>query len=165
MKYKEQYEQFHNDGKFAGGTIVYYANMIRAFCRFYDVNTALDYGCGKATPYKFEQPLSEFIGVDVDLYDPFVPEHNTLDKRKNYDAIWSIDVLEHIPEDEIEHVLSYIYDHAKKLVFLSFCNRDAKKTFPDGTNVHVLQRSRVWWEDKLQEINKKQIPTILIETQ
>ncbi|HKZ43150.1 MAG TPA: hypothetical protein VJ044_19485, partial [Candidatus Hodarchaeales archaeon] len=59
------------------------------------------------------------------------------------------DVLEHVPEEEIDEVLKEIFEYAQKFVFLSISTKLADKKFPDGENVHVCVKPPDWWLEKL----------------
>jgi hypothetical protein len=63
--------------------------------------------------------------------------------------VCSTDVLEHIPEDDIDSIFEKIKLRANKFIFLGICTRFAKKKFSDGSNVHLTVKPIDWWKNKL----------------
>ena len=69
----------------------------------------LEYGCGKAYYYKEKfkiqgkivPPLKEYWGVNINLYDPCYEKFSKFPKAK-VDLSICIDVLEHIPQEDID---------------------------------------------------------------
>lgn len=144
----EQYRALHSQGKFLGLSVLKFADEIGELVKQYDVKTVLDYGSGQGHQYMPPHSLQKKWGVDVTMYDPAVRGLDVLPKEM-FGAVICSDVLEHIPEDKIDATLAEIFDRATKFVFLTVCCRPAKKTFPDGTNVHVTVKAKMWWEEKI----------------
>jgi 2-polyprenyl-3-methyl-5-hydroxy-6-metoxy-1,4-benzoquinol methylase len=107
-----------------------------------DSNSFLDYGCGKGT-IKFEN------GVDVQLYDPCIPERSNLPSPAG--IVFCTDVLEHIEEDYIDNVLDHLKELSQKGFFCIVALRPSNKTLPDGRNTHILLKSREWWIRQLKK--------------
>lgn len=162
MNLKSDYEELFRRGYFLGYTLLNFQETIQNVLDFHQVNTILDYGCGKAEPYKNgKAPWAD----KTKLYDPFVAEYSTLPDGP-FDAVICSDVLEHVPEDKVSQVLSEILDRATKCVFITFCNRPAKKELPiTGGNVHITQRPKQWWEEKIAKHNHKNVTVYLFETE
>jgi len=76
----------------------------------------------------------------------------------------SSDVLEHVPEADVDEFVKTLFGYARGVVWASFCARPAKKHFPqNGENLHVTQRPYQWWHDTFSEhANGK--PFVLVET-
>jgi hypothetical protein len=55
------------------------------------------------------------------------------------------DVLEHVPEQLVDNVIEELFGYARLFVWMSICCRQAKKHFPDGTNLHVTVQPEAWW--------------------
>lgn len=142
----EQYRALHAQGKFLGLSVLKFADEIGELIKQYDVKTVLDYGSGQGHQYMPPHSLQKKWGVDVTMYDPAVDGLDVLTKE-TFGAVICTDVLEHVPESEIPILLASVFSRATKFVFLTVCCRPAKKTFPDGTNVHVTVKALPWWEE------------------
>lgn len=160
-KLQQDYIQLHNEGKFPGTTVLLYKDVIGNILKYHNAKTIIDMGCGKAKPY-FVDKIDEEWNVDATLYDPFFEQLNKLDVGKQHDVVLSIDVIEHIPEEEIDSWLELLFALALKAVVVTFCNRPAKKTLPiSGGNAHILQRDRDWWENRLAKARYKVNPKVV----
>ena len=63
------------------------------------------------------------------LYDPAV-QGIDVKPEGQFDGVMCTDVLEHIPEDELDTVIADLAGYAKQWAFIAVCCRPAKKTFP-----------------------------------
>ena len=159
-RYEQDYVELHKQGKFPGSTVVVYKDRIANIIKYHNAKTAIDFGCGKASPYHNDH-LDEDWNVDVALYDPFYEPHSKKPEGQ-YDIVICCDVVEHIPEEEVQDTLKQLFAYAKKAVVVTFCNRPAKKTLPiSGGNAHCTQRDRQWWEEQLQQAGN--LPFYLFE--
>lgn len=145
----EAYRALHQQGRFAGYSIGPYIDRIAELVRESGASTMLDYGCGKGLQYS-ERGWHAAWGFMPTLYDPAVPGLDTKPLMP-FDAVVCIDVLEHVPEDEIDAVIAELARLARLLCFVTVCCRPAKKAkcLPDGRNVHVTLKPREWWFEKL----------------
>lgn len=179
MKHLDYYQKAHTKNTFQGCSVEKFAAEIKQIIDAFGAKSLLDYGCGQGVPYitnnpkkyrhgpSFEhrdKPLGEYWGIKVSLYDPGVKQHESLPGGK-FDGVISIDVLEHVPEEELEDMFTKIFARARKFVFFSFCNRPANKKFPDGTNVHVTLHNHDWWMRKIQQYNHNGVAVYLRETE
>jgi hypothetical protein len=169
----EAYKHLHEDEtKFTGISLIPFAIDLYSIIQFNKCQSILDYGCGKATAYKenfkdidpkkripnFTVPLHNWWGVyDLSLYDPGVPEHSTF-PTKTADIVICTDVLEHIPEEDLDWLIREICSLANTTVFLNISCQLAKKTFTSGKykgeNVHVSVFDHAWWVDKIKTIHE-----------
>jgi hypothetical protein len=151
MQLLNKYQKLHNSKRFFTGTSLKpHLKTIADLIRQTESKHVLDYGCGKARLHR--KGRTAFWGADVTLYDPAVESFS----KKPYawfDGVICTDVLEHVPEEEVDAVLKEIFDYAQKFVFLSISTKPAEKTFPDGTNVHVTVKPSYWWLEKLPSSN------------
>lgn len=166
MKLIEDYKQLHKEGKFAGGTLLVFKDRIGNIIRFHNAKTVLDYGAGKGVGW-YNHHLDEEWNVTATLYEPAVPDMSKKPEGK-FDVVLCVDVVEHVPEDEIPGLLNQLFEYAKKAVVVTFCNRPAKKDLPiSGGNVHITQRNRHWWEEQMNiarmATDKLDIPFYLFE--
>ncbi len=181
----EAYKDLHKEeDKFRGISLVPFAYDIYNILLHNNCKSILDYGCGKAIPYKenhrdvdpkkkipnFDKPLHKWWGVDeLFLYDPAYPEHDKLPTKK-YDMVICTDVLEHIPEEDLDWVILEICSLSNSTVFINVSCEPALKTFTTGKykgeNVHVSLFDHEWWTEKVKKIwtNYKHLKIYLTST-
>ncbi len=129
-----------------GTSSVKYVRYLRPWIRLRKPRSILDYGCGQ----------SMFLDVldigDVDLlrYDPAIPAFDTLPPEPA-DLLINIDVLEHIPEEDIDTVLREMKAACRDAI-LVIDTVPAKHTLPDGRNAHLTIRPHDWWQKRIENI-------------
>lgn len=154
MNLIDQYKAMHEDeANFLGITIGKHADLLNHLIKRYNITDALDYGCGKALAYS-KYNLHQKWDITVGLYDPGVEKFNKKPLR-TFDAVFCIDVAEHIEESSIDNFLDDVIGYAEKMVFLTICTRASSKILPDGRNSHVTIKPIDWWLAKLNERNTK----------
>lgn len=171
-RYRELVEA--GSDNFHGLTIVRHSVEIGNLCAQYAARTAIDIGSGKGDQYEEPHRLREKWCLDsVRLYDPAFATHDTPpEPGELFDAVLCCDVLEHVPEPEVDAFVAMLFRHAGKFVWASVCCRPAKKFFEDGTNMHVTVRRFSWWNEKFEAARKQTdmfgadrvVPFYLIET-
>ncbi len=159
MKSKiELYKQHHASGNFPGDSLRPHVQLIKQIIQKTNSKTILDYGCGKATEYVNNNIHADWNVSQVGLYDPAVPEFMNL-PGKEFDGVISTDVLEHIPEHEIDDVLKEIFEMAQKFVYLNIAMYPAVTILPNGENAHCTLKPKEWWNEKIAMHNQKQVYT------
>lgn len=137
-------------GNFLGLSILNHAKEIGRLIKDIDAKTVLDYGCGRAEAYRSPHKIHHQWGLkrsQVTLYDPAF--HHAPPPVGQFDLVVCSDVLEHIPEEEVDAFIARIFGHARKAVWASVCCRPAKKVFPGTeTNLHVTIKPYEWWSAK-----------------
>lgn len=143
-----EYRKLHALHFFPGMSIAPFLPDITELVAETGAKKILDYGCGEGVQYTRER-FHEAWGVDRPaLYDPGVARW--ADKPVDiFDGVICTDVLEHVPEDELDGVIDDLIRMSSMWVFASVCCRPAKRKFLDGTNVHVTIRPLNWWAGKL----------------
>jgi len=138
-----EYRRMHDQGKFTGASLKPHLAKINNLVREYNVNSLLDYGCGKALIHDKHR-----LAKEVTLYDPYYEPYS---KKPigDFDMVICTDVLEHIPEDEVGKVLADLINYADKVLYVAICTKPAKKTFKNGENVHLTVKPKEWWEQML----------------
>lgn len=167
----ELYRSAHEDpntGKkkrkpFRGVSLGPHVDRIGAMISTSGARTMLDYGSGKGGAYS-DHPdhpagsrrkrLEAWGDLDVTLYDPGVlafagPYEDA------YDGVIATDVLEHIPEEDIQWVLEEFFSHARKFVFAVATCFPAKKSLPNGENAHCTVRPPSWWRGQMQLASRR----------
>jgi cyclopropane fatty-acyl-phospholipid synthase-like methyltransferase len=156
MNYKnkhliEQYKILHNDPKkplYGNGynSNIIDLNHLNKFLQTHSSKTILDYGCGKGDLIKYLNESYNCYG-----YDPAVDEYNNEHKDKNFDTIVCLDVLEHIPENELKYLFDHIKSYNAKTLYFNVSTRYAKTLLPDGRNCHETVKPQKWWDDLFNE--------------
>lgn len=163
IDYAEEYRELHKNNKFLSKTILKYKVQLEEICRTHSVKTVLDFGCGNGSAY-LKDSLDKELGVDVTLYDPYVPAFSEFPEYE-FDSLFCIDVMEHIPEYQLQETIEKMLKNIRYCAFFTFCNRPSKKTFSDGSNVHCTLKSGQEWSSLIESFNTRKIPIILSETQ
>lgn len=146
----EQYRALHAQGKFMGLSVMKFADDLASMIKGTGFETCLDFGAGGGHQYLPPHSLDKKLGLDVTCYDPAVPGMDVL-PRGQFDLVICSDVLEHIPEDELPDFIKTVFSKASRLVFFTVCCREAKKSLPDGRNVHVTIKPLEWWCAKINQ--------------
>lgn len=107
----------------------------------------LDFGCGKGIIRSNVQSL--FPSKTVLGYDPGVDQFSVY--PANIDFIYSVDTLEHIEPDFLNHVLLNLLNDSKHQYHLIACH-PAKKNLPDGRNCHLIIEEPSWWIEKIKSV-------------
>lgn len=147
MNFQNEYSTLHEKGFFKGFFCLKYKEEIKLLINKTNSKTILDYGCGKGLQYH-EKRIDKFWNIKVKCYDKYFPAHNCL-PEESFDGVICVEVLEHVPEEEVDLVLREIFERASNFVFLSIATKPAKKLFSDGSNVHVLLKDEQWWNEKV----------------
>lgn len=146
--YKEMVETGNN---FHGLSILPHTGIIRKMINKTDAKTLLDYGSGRGDQYEPPNTLHAVWGVPKPfIYDPAFSTHDVLPVG-TFDGVLCSDVLEHVPEQELDELIITLFNYAEKFVWASVCCRPAKKCFPDGRNMHVTINSIRWWRDLINK--------------
>jgi hypothetical protein len=146
MSLIEQYRQVHATSAY-GQSSVKRAPYVLAHIRASKPDSVIDYGCGQST-------LPDLIrgsGVaTVVRYDPAIPAY-AQKPHERFDLLISIDVLEHIPEEELEQVLQDMKALSNKALIM-IDHRPAKFILPNGQNAHATVKTADWWHERLRKI-------------
>jgi hypothetical protein len=143
-------------GNFFGMSILQHEKSIAKLVKDVGATTLLDFGCGRGDAYRSPHKLHHALGLkrcNVTLYDPAFRPSAALPRTRR-DIVVCSDVLEHIPEEEVDEFIVRLFCLADKAVWASVCCRPAKKCFP-GTfvNMHVTVQPREWWEEKFTRLS------------
>ena len=125
-----------------------------------EAKSLLDFGCGKGKQYSGWGELTAHItlGMMPALYDPGVKEFEKIPEGK-FDGVYSTDVMEHIPKDELADALEIIFSKASKFVFLAICTAPAIQLLPNGENAHCTLERIDWWKEIVEKYRPSEIRT------
>lgn len=147
-----EYERFHTDGTYGTGGrhLPWLLPQLLAL----RPQSLLDYGAGRSK-IALRLARKARIGI-VDRFEPAVAELATKPNAV-FDVVMSLDVLEHVPEDEIDNVLSEIASLGRDQIHIIDIH-PAKTILADGRNAHVSLHDGQWWENRM----RRHMPSIRI---
>ena len=145
-----------SEKSYYGQSTIDFSHIIKNIIDRNSYNTLLDYGCGKAFYYDNEfilaekkiKSLRDYWDIDIYLYDPCFETYSKFPKVKVELSI-CIDVLEHIPNQDIDWVLHKIFNSTEKFSFINVACYSALALLPNGKNAHTNIKSPKWWFEKL----------------
>jgi len=174
-RYREligQYQKMHLEGSaiasaettFNGALLCTHIDSIKGIVEKDNIQTVLDYGCGKGVLYDpqvvLEAPsgrkvgnMQDYWGVEVTCYDPAYTPNSKLPTEQS-DLVICTDVIEHCPTEDIDWIVNEIFSYAKKSVFLAIACYPASKKLPNGENPHCFVRPALWWRDRFKSLEK-----------
>lgn len=148
-KYREMADRGRS---FYGLSIMQHMSDIRELVLATKSERLLDFGCGRGDAYDFPYWVQRYWHIEAApaLYDPAFVKHNVL-PTGTFDGVICSDVLEHIAEEDVDEFVQRLFGYAEKFVWASVCCRPAKKSFDDGTNMHVTIKPMEWWKAKFDK--------------
>lgn len=140
-----EYQRLHSNHRYGATARHALADMLPHILALKPASL-IDFGCGQSN-------LAALIGAkagiaEVHRYDPAIPEISTLPDHRVELAV-NVDVMEHIPDEEIDAVLASIAKVARHALFVIDIG-PAKLTLSDGRNAHVSQHEAPWWLARLK---------------
>lgn len=108
-------------------------------------SSIIDYGAGRSDIALW---LGEKAGATrAARFDPAVPGIDRMPEGR-FDVVTSFDVLEHIPEDELDSVLAEMAAVGRDALLIIDI-APAKAILSDGRNAHVTLHGEEWWHERL----------------
>lgn len=158
------YESLHKNKKFFWGKRTFeLRSFIEKILKFYSCETLYDFGCGKGHQYSVHKIHHNWNIKELYLYDIGVPEISKKpENKRKFDAVLSIDVMEHIEESEVSKELSELIERIVKIGFFVIDTKLALKTLPDGRNAHLTVKPCSWWNEKILSNNPEQKKIIVV---
>ena len=140
----QQYASIHAEKEY-GVTSYAMAKYIVPCIIELDAKSVLDYGCGQSKLYK----RLSVNGAKAFRYDPSIPEINTV-PTDHVDLVINTDVLEHIPEPDVDDVIAHIRKIGNNC-FFNIHTGPAKEILPSGENAHCTIHTPEWWNNKIKK--------------
>lgn len=134
------YKRLHSNQNF-GTSGINLVDEVSLMIDFLKPKIVLDYGCGKnllCLELSKRYPKIKFYG-----YDPAIEQYQQLPVDKA-DFVINSDVLEHIPECEIENVVSDI-SKISQCVFFNLHHALADAVLDNGENAHCTVKPQLWY--------------------
>lgn len=152
----EQYKHLHQSGKY-GQSARSAAASIKLCVEELAPKSILEYGCGQSELHRAFASDS----LVFDRYDPAIPALSTI-PHPSYDLVINTDVLEHIPEEDIDSVLNH-FRTLSPHIFLRICTRPARTILPNGENAHRTVWSKDKWLAKIHTLYPEAVMPFFIE--
>ncbi|MEM8741010.1 MAG: methyltransferase domain-containing protein [Pseudomonadota bacterium] len=128
-----------------GDTSVKYLRFLRPEIALLHPRTVIDYGCGQS---RLLDILADSIGFRGLRYDPAIPDHAAR-PEETADLLICIDVLEHVEEAELDHVIGDMRSLCREAIIV-VDTKAAVQMLPDGRNAHVSLHPHAWWQARLE---------------
>lgn len=153
--FTKEYQLIHDTQKqgaqmMIGEQIVYHVWDIQKLTFEHPGTTMLDFGCGKCYGYKVKRINKLWDCKEILLHDIGIEEYSRKPKQSEFQSVVSVDVLEHIHEDQIDDVFKYWYHRNSQFVFATIAAYPARAELSDGINAHVNQNEWAWWQKKIK---------------
>ena len=140
--YLEQYKKLHKQYKYGKSSEKLY-NEILPLVKEINPKSILDYGCGQSK-------LIDMLPCEQRYrYDPAVEEYSILSTTNQVDLVICIDVLEHIPLEDLNETLVMIRHFSNNVIF-DIGIKPATHILPNGQNAHCTVKSIEWWIEYLK---------------
>ena len=149
-EYIKQLQSLHNDRtrpQGFGGKVKE-LGQFHNYMNIWNPSSLLDYGCGKGVI--LANLKEKYPNTVCEGYDPAVLMFNK-EIGKQFECVFSNDVLEHIEPEMIDKVLQHIDSCATKYIWLRIDTLPARKRLPDGRNAHLILQHPDWWKQKLEQ--------------
>ena len=153
----EQCSIFHRTRKtFSGNGVLKHLGTLLDFSNGIGARSGIEYGCGKGLQYREgiklvdgaeaggPDTLEGMLGFEVFKFDPCV-EMFAEPPPEPADLVWCVDVLECVPEQDMQHVIEDLARLALKGLFVTVASYPSKKKLPNGDNAHLTVRPAEWW--------------------
>lgn len=148
--------------KFSGKFIRPHARHIKDLIEQYNIETVLDYGCGKGLQYTWIMPdgqtLEQYWGVEVTKFDPAVPKFNK-EPEGPHDLVIVSHVLGTIPPEDQSTIVERIFNLTKKYVYVLESIGRPKKIW---TNQELEVFNTMDWIDLLAPLKPPSIKCELV---
>jgi len=143
----EHYRQLHAERPYGRSSEFQLGFIQRHLHRLPGIETIADYGCGQSRLVDWLATLHDACAL---RYDPAI-ERFAKPLNGPVDLVICTDVMEHIPEPDVDLVLADIR-RLSPAAFFNISLRPANATLPDGSNAHCTVRPQSWWEDRLHPL-------------
>lgn len=145
-----------NESAWAGYDAKNYIDAINVLRHRHKARTLLDYGCGKGHQYTVKNPpFDEVTGFrSAYLFDPCVADYSKLPRsNRKFDAIICLQVIRHIPNQDIKWLKEYFESTAKKFVLIGEFDPTFKQKIKKVTNADSESRTIDFYQEAFADWN------------
>jgi len=146
----EQYRLLHESRVYGTGSERLFHSIQSVIEGFLCIGSILDYGCGQSRLIDW---LAKANGVLAWRFDPAISRYGERPTQKA-DLILVVNVLDHIPEANIDAALADIRALGRHAYFHMGTVQDAA-TMPNGELARCTIRPPEWWKEKLKPYFKR----------
>lgn len=166
QKERKKYEKIWAKSEYrkaaSPGLMILKSLPIEHWLEEYGVESVLDAGCGSGRflrRLRRLMPDVELSGIDIAENAPHDSIRDCFTRGALWDtssytavgAIFCVDVMEHIPENYIDRVLSNFTQFARKFVVLSICLVPDNFGYLVDEPLHLTVKDSFWWFDKFKQ--------------
>jgi hypothetical protein len=142
----QQYRIIHASKEYGkGGDFKKWLPFIQSEIDAANVRSVIDYGCGQSSDI-----VTVFPEAKHSFYDPAIQGKDTVPEGR-FDAGYCTEMLEHIPEEEVDAVLQQMRA-LSGVWFMTIHTGKANQILPNGENAHCTVRPPEWWTAKVLEV-------------
>lgn len=165
VKEKDRYNEAWATGEYLPLIGLQYTRCLYLCFFFRDYEKILDVGCGTGAAVVYHRVIGEKEAYGIDFAEPaqkvwkqcnadkwcqIADAKNIPYKDNTFDIVTCTDMLEHVPEEDTDRVLSEILRVTKKDIMLSVSLIPAKYKMPqDGSEPHICLKEPYWWVEKM----------------
>ena len=139
-----QYKYLHKNNKIYGSSSLQYFDNVKTLANELNCQSIIDFGCGKGV---LSNEIEKKLKIKCTKYDPAIEQYDTIPNEK-FDLLICTDVLEHVPLENLDNVLSSIKTLSNNCFFAISC-RLAGQILPNGENAHCTVYPKEWWKQFL----------------
>ena len=148
---------------FRGRGVFKHAKTIFKLTHAMSAKTILDFGSGKGAQYsddvfqngkRISDSLHQYWNVqNITCYDPAIAIDKSALTHK-YDGVIATNVLDLIPEEDLQWQVDQLFGRANKFVFCNVMDYPSQTFLPNGENARVTRKSSIWWRGLFAAANR-----------
>lgn len=142
-----QYKEIHATKPYGRSSELKAGYVQRELMHLDQVESILDYGCGQS---RLVDWVAKMNNAEARRYDPAIPAYDA-PPTQPVDAAICTDVLEHIPEEDVDDFLGKIRALTPNAYF-NVSIREAIEILPNGENAHCTVKPAKWWGEKIANV-------------
>ena len=147
--------EFSARDTFSGRGILRHVTSIQKLSNVTGSSSILDFGSGKGEQYVedlrsrsgdvISNSLHAYWGVgSITCYDPAVNADTTA-LLARYDGVVATNVLDHLPEEDMQWIVELLFEKANKFVYANMSEYSANAWLPNGENARITKKPADWW--------------------
>jgi 2-polyprenyl-3-methyl-5-hydroxy-6-metoxy-1,4-benzoquinol methylase len=158
--YLEEQKRLHADPRGYGGKGSKWAGQVAAIAFGCGAASILDYGCGQGSLMR--ALMAERIDRRWRLaeYDPAIPGKDG--EPMFADLVVCTDVLEHVEEQCLPHVLEDLAHLTRRQLFVVISTVETSKTLSDGRQAHITLHPRAWWIERFESVGMRVVESVIV---